>query len=79
MTGELHLKSGAKSLKQEMDMTEKPSCSVQGKYQTTTSMQKYSGYLAICCAIIAEILVVIWMGKKDTDKAYLGGLNWNGK
>ena len=40
-----------------------------------TSLQKIAGGLAILCAIVTEVMVVLWM--KGTKDYYFGGLDWD--
>ena len=46
-------------------------------YYTASKAQKVAGVLAICGAICALGMTVAWASNDDTDKTYLGGLNWD--
>lgn len=44
---------------------------------TSTKLQKIAGVGAIVAAIAATAMTITWADKHDTDKNYLGGLNWH--
>eukprot|EP01031_Cornospumella_fuschlensis_P040010 gene40010-48747_t len=44
-------------------------------FRRADSLQKASAWMAIICAAVALILIIIWAYGTDTDEIYLGGLN----
>ena len=55
------------------DGLDKPSV----KYYQASTLQKVAGIIAFGTAVASMVMTAIWMANSQTDKMYLGGLNWD--
>jgi hypothetical protein len=58
-------------------MDSSPTEEMASVYNTASVSQKIAAVTAILSALIALGMTIAWADKHDTDKKYLGGLNWD--